>query len=261
MLSKSGGGKKRKSPVLNHVLNSLTSGEMKIRGTDLAKAWRLLFDQRWHDILLTSSPCYGSRGKSALLRFNGFHLYRVGVTTSNIPEILAQKTCAICPPLGGFQMSEHQAISMAPTLRGGRNSDTNILINLSPCRPWATPLLLLQSALRMAVKIGFLCLCAISATVSPHNQLISKCLSSQKDSHSATGHPLERQLGDTREIIQKNYHPFWQNSRSQKQKNIFTVYLMREKRGIAHRDVFSSSVSRARAKVNNIPQILLEMSA
>lgn len=43
MLSKSG-WKKRKGPVLNHVLNSLTSGEMTIRGTDLAKAWRLLFD-------------------------------------------------------------------------------------------------------------------------------------------------------------------------------------------------------------------------
>lgn len=79
--------RKRKSPVLNHVLNSLTLGEMKIRGTDLA--WRLLFDQRWHDILLTSSPCYGRREKSALLRFNGFHLYRVGVTTSNILKILA----------------------------------------------------------------------------------------------------------------------------------------------------------------------------
>lgn len=118
------------------MLKSLTSGVMKIRGTDLAKAWRLLFDQRWHDILLTSSPCCGGREKLALLRFNVFHLYRVGVTTSNI---LVTKTCVICPPLGGFQMSEHQAISMAPTLRGGENLDTNIFINHSPCRPAATP--------------------------------------------------------------------------------------------------------------------------
>lgn len=90
MLRQSGG---EKSLVLNHVLNSLTSGEMKIRGTDLAKARLLLFDQRWHDILLTSSPCYGRRDgereKSALLHFNGFHLYRLGVTTSNILEIMA----------------------------------------------------------------------------------------------------------------------------------------------------------------------------
>lgn len=64
MLSKSKEEKKRrKSLVLNHVINSSTSGEMKIRGTDLAKAWHLLFDQRWHDILLTSSPCYGREEK------------------------------------------------------------------------------------------------------------------------------------------------------------------------------------------------------
>lgn len=49
-------------------------------------------------------------------------------------------------------MSVHQAISMAPTLRGGENSDTNIFINLSPRRPLAALPLLLQSALRMAVK-------------------------------------------------------------------------------------------------------------
>lgn len=59
-----------------------------------------LFDQRRHDTLLTSSPCYGRREKSALLRFKGFHLYRVGVTTSNILEILAQKACAILPSTG-----------------------------------------------------------------------------------------------------------------------------------------------------------------
>lgn len=47
----------KKNPALNHILNVLTSGEMKIRGTGLAKAWQLLFEQRWHDILLTSSPC------------------------------------------------------------------------------------------------------------------------------------------------------------------------------------------------------------
>lgn len=101
MLSKSVGerGKKKRSPVLNRMLNSLTSGEIKIRGTDLAEAWRFvfffLFNQRRYDTLLTSSPCYGRREKSALLRFSVFHLYRVGVTTSNILEILAQKACAI----------------------------------------------------------------------------------------------------------------------------------------------------------------------
>lgn len=36
-------GKKKRSPVLNRMLNSLTSGEIKIRGTDLAEAWRFLF--------------------------------------------------------------------------------------------------------------------------------------------------------------------------------------------------------------------------
>lgn len=42
MLSKSAGEeKKKRSPVLNRMLNSLTSGEIKIRGTDLAEAWRL----------------------------------------------------------------------------------------------------------------------------------------------------------------------------------------------------------------------------
>lgn len=33
--------KKKRSPVLNRMLNSLTSGEITIRGTDLAEAWRL----------------------------------------------------------------------------------------------------------------------------------------------------------------------------------------------------------------------------
>lgn len=89
MLSKAG----EKSLVLNHLLNSLTSGKMKISGSDLAKDRLLLFDQRWHDILLTSSPCYarreGAREKNPPSPFNGFHLYRLGVTTSNILEILA----------------------------------------------------------------------------------------------------------------------------------------------------------------------------
>ncbi|KAG7523573.1 hypothetical protein JOB18_000263 [Solea senegalensis] len=45
--------------------------------------------------------------------------------------------------------------------------------------PPATPLLLFQSALHMAIKISFLCLCAIAMTVSPHNQLISTFLSAR----------------------------------------------------------------------------------
>lgn len=57
-------------------------------------------------------PCCGGRDKSALLHFSGFHLCRVGVTASNI-----LKACAICPPLGDFQMSAHQAISMAPDIK------------------------------------------------------------------------------------------------------------------------------------------------
>lgn len=68
-VEQAGEEKKERSPVFNPVLNSLTSGEMKIRGTDLAKALRLLFDQSWYDILLTSSPCYSRREKSALPRF------------------------------------------------------------------------------------------------------------------------------------------------------------------------------------------------
>ena len=85
MLSKSGEEKKR-----NPCIKFFNFREMKIRETVLATARRRLFDQRWHDTLLTGSPCYGGGGKKpALLRFNGFHLYRLGVTTSNILEILA----------------------------------------------------------------------------------------------------------------------------------------------------------------------------
>lgn len=123
-----------------------------------------------------------------------------------------------------------------------------LFITLSPCRPPASPLLLLQSALRTAVKIGFLCLCAISATVSPHNQLISKCLSSQMDSHRATGHTLKRRLGDMAERGGGSYHSSWQNS--QKRKNIFTVYLIREK----YTDRFSTSDSNV--QVHNLSPIL-----
>lgn len=167
-------------PVLNHVLNSLTPEAMKIR-TDLAKGWYEMV-RHTSDTLL---PCCGGEEKSSLLHFNGSRLYRVGVTTSNI---LPMKACAICPLLGGFQMSEHQAINMAPTLRGGGNSDINLLISLSPCRPAAGPHCCRCNPLSaLAEKIGFLCLSAISATVSPHNQLISKRPSSSADSHGATG--------------------------------------------------------------------------
>lgn len=66
------------------VLNSLTHGQIKIWEFDFTKAWIFLFDQE-----MTCHECYSRREKSALLRFNGFHLYGLGVTTSKILEILA----------------------------------------------------------------------------------------------------------------------------------------------------------------------------
>lgn len=58
---------------------------IKLRRNDNKKKKGLSIDQTWHGL-----PCYGRNGKSALLCFNGFQLYRLGVTTSNIiMEILA----------------------------------------------------------------------------------------------------------------------------------------------------------------------------
>lgn len=96
---------------------------MSIRRTASASLWPQ--DDLQH--FWQARPCCGGREKSALLHFSGFHLCRVGVTASNI-----LKACEIYPPLGDFQMSEHQAISMAPILRGGGNSGANILISHSP---------------------------------------------------------------------------------------------------------------------------------
>lgn len=86
-----------------------------------------------------------------------FHLYRFGVTTSNILEILAYKLVRFALHWEASRCQSTKRLAWPPTLRGGENSDTNILINLtpSPSRPRAT--LLLQSALYMAVEIGFLC--------------------------------------------------------------------------------------------------------
>lgn len=131
MLSNPGGWEKKDSDVLNHVLNSSNSGQMKIRGTDLAEASPLWPEMAWHTSDKLTMLWWEKT--SSLLHFNGFHLYRVGVTASN-----TTKAFAICPPLVGFQMSGHQPISMAPTLGGGGNLDTNILIIHSLCRLAAT---------------------------------------------------------------------------------------------------------------------------
>lgn len=104
MLSKSAGEEKKRrkkesciKPYVKFINFRGDKNQRDWSGRGLAS---FLFDQRRHDTLLTSSPCYGRREKSALLRFKGFHLYRVGVTTSNILEILTQKACAILPSTG-----------------------------------------------------------------------------------------------------------------------------------------------------------------
>lgn len=76
--------RKLRCGVGSPVLNSLTHGQIKIWEFDLTKAWIFLFDQE-----MSCHECYGRREKSALLRFNGFHLCGLGVTTSKILEILA----------------------------------------------------------------------------------------------------------------------------------------------------------------------------
>lgn len=49
---------------------------------------------------------------------------------------------------------------------------------------------------RLAVKIAFLCLRAVLGTVPPHNQLLSTLLSSETDSHSATGQQTLKEVLD-----------------------------------------------------------------
>lgn len=79
-----------------------------------------------------------------------------------------------CPPLGGFQMSDYQTISMAHTLREGGRS-------ICQCSKERAASLQARSAqhwnpLSTRTENQFSLLCHAVSKMSPHNQLISNCL-------------------------------------------------------------------------------------
>lgn len=192
MYSRNANNEFRISEAILRRCNSIftrTQPLMSIRRTASASLWPE--DDLQH--FWQSQPCCGGREKSALLHFSGFHLCRVGVTASNV-----LKAFVICPPLGNFQMSEHQAINMALILRKGRKLGCkHINKPLSPkvcdrCNP------LFPSAVKSVSSASL----AILGTVSAYNWLISKSFYSSADPRTATDHTHSHMqwIGDMADI-------------------------------------------------------------